>query len=184
VDPTAATNAAPSKRRKSMLALGVTLFLATCGMLAAFRLRAGSPLSCLPDRAEVLVDTQSRKLALCENGVNHGQYTVRLGFHGVGKSREGDSKTPLGTYSLGRARNSIEHGQFALIGYPTEAQKAQGYTGSAVGIHGPKRDARWLGVLVNVFNTTDGCVGLATDAEMKAVALWLTDHHVREIRIR
>ncbi len=35
---------------------------------------------------------------------------------------------------------------------------------------------RWLGALVNLFDTTDGCVGIATDSEMGAIAEWLRRH--------
>lgn len=46
-------------------------------------------------------------------------------------------------------------------------------TGGSVGVHGPDRRVRWLGRLVNTFDTTDGCVGLATDREMDEIVAWL-----------
>ena len=43
---------------------------------------------------------------------------------------------------------------------------------------------RWLGPLVNTFDTTDGCIGIATDAEMKAVAEWVRARRAKEILIQ
>jgi hypothetical protein len=32
---------------------------------------------------------------------------------------------------------------------------------------------RWLGRLVNTFDSTDGCVGIATDEQMESIAAWV-----------
>lgn len=56
--------------------------------------------------------------------------------------------------------------------------------GGAIGVHGPARGVRWLGRWVNTFDLTDGCVGIATDAEMKRVADFMTVHGAHEIVIR
>ena len=134
--------------------------------------------------AIVVVDTRAHTLDLCEAGRSDGQFRVRLGKNGTGKSREGDGKTPLGRYPLGEPEPSASFGTFARIGYPTAEQRKLGYTGSAVGVHGPGRGVRWLGGLVNTFDLTDGCVGIATDAEMKRVAEWSRAHRVRTIVLR
>jgi murein L,D-transpeptidase YafK len=109
---------------------------------------------------------------------------VRLGKGGVGKSKESDGKVPLGRYSLGKPRRSLKFGVFIPIAYPTPEQRAQGYTGSGVGIHGPHRSLTWLGRLVNTFDTTDGCVGLATNRETEEVARWVSHHHALTVLIR
>lgn len=109
---------------------------------------------------------------LCDGPNAHG-YRIRLGMGGVGKEKEGDQKVPLGRYPLSKPRASAKYGLFIPIGYPTAEQRAQGFTGGAVGIHGPGRAWRWLGTLNNLFDTTDGCLGVATDAEMAAVAEWV-----------
>ena len=132
----------------------------------------------------VVVETASHTLALCEDGAAVQTYRVRLGKRGVGKTREGDEKTPLGRYSLGAPRGSTSFGTFVPIGYPTPVQKSQGYTGGAVGVHGPDRRVRWVGPLVNAFDTTDGCVGIATDREMDAIADWVRTRKPREIVVR
>ena len=122
--------------------------------------------------ALVFVDTAKHSMALCEGGQRTDVFSVRLGKHGTGKSREGDGKTPLGRYGLGEPRVSRSFGLFAPIEYPTAAQRAQGFTGSAVGVHGPHRDVRFLGSWANAMDTTDGCVGLGTDEEMARFRDW------------
>lgn len=122
--------------------------------------------------ALVLVDTASHRLALCQAGHPVETFSVRIGSHGAGKTREGDEKTPLGQHPLGEPTPSRDFHVFIPIGYPTPEQRRAGLTGSAVGIHGPHRRVRWLGPLVNLFDTTDGCVGVATDEEIDRVAAW------------
>ncbi|HVH47638.1 MAG TPA: L,D-transpeptidase family protein [Labilithrix sp.] len=134
--------------------------------------------------AFLLVDVSKHSMALCESGKPANTFRVRLGKHGVGKSREGDGKTPLGWYGLSDSIRSASYGRFIPIGYPTAEQRRLGYTGGAVGVHGPDRRLRWMGALVNVFDTTDGCIGLATDDEMAKVARWVHDRRATAILIR
>lgn len=122
-------------------------------------------------------------MTLCENGNAHKTYPVRLGIGGIGKTREGDQKTPLGTYVLSAPRASAKYGLFIQIGYPTEAQRKHGFTGSSIGVHGPGREFTWLGRAINLFDTTNGCVGIATDAEMQAIAQWVREHAVARIAL-
>lgn len=134
--------------------------------------------------ATVVVDTKQHTLALCHGGTPAELFRVRLGKHGVAKTREGDGKTPLGKYALGAPVPSQRFGTFIPIGYPTLEQRKLGYTGSAVGVHGPLREVRWLGRWVNAIDTTDGCVGIATDAEMKRITDFVVAHGARAIAIR
>ena len=59
-----------------------------------------------------------------------------------------------------------------------------GYTGGAVGIHGPARWVKWMGSLVNTFDSSDGCVGVARDAEIDDIASWVRAASVRTIELR
>jgi murein L,D-transpeptidase YafK len=131
----------------------------------------------------VAVHSSSHELVLCEAGHATRSFDVRLAKNGVGKQREGDGKLPLGTYALGHAVASPRFGLFLPIGYPTPAQRAQGATGSAVGVHGPIREAQWLGPLVNTFDTTEGCVGLATDDEVAEIDAFVAKHGATTIVI-
>lgn len=123
--------------------------------------------------AHVLVRAREHRLYACGGGTSEQTYDVRLAHDGVGKKAEGDGKLPLGTYALGSPRASKPYGVFVPIGYPTAEQRRLGYSGGSVGIHGPDRRVRWLGRFVNSFDTTDGCVGIATDEQMAALARWI-----------
>ena len=93
-------------------------------------------------------------------------------------------RTPIGTYPLGQPRASQRYGIFIPIGYPTADQRKKGLTGGAVGVHGPDRRVKWLGRLVNTFDTSDGCVGLAKDEEMERIAKWVRSAKAHTIELR
>lgn len=159
-------------RRITMLLVGVAaLLLAVRGCS-----RGRGEVGCPGEGTALRVDTERHVLVACCDGRVEERFVVRLGSRGVGKRLEGDKKTPLGTYPLSPPRSSPTFGTFVPIGYPTPQQQAAGYTGSAVGVHGPHRRMRWAGPLTNLFDTTDGCVGLATDGEMERLAGWMKTH--------
>jgi murein L,D-transpeptidase YafK len=169
------------------LIITALLLAGTCAALAAVGTRARAVDSaniCVGEDARVVVDLTRHTLALCEKQKATATFDVRLGRGGIGKTREGDGKTPIGTYALGEPRPSKRYGTFIPIGYPTDAQKKQGHTGSAVGVHGPPRWAQWLGSLVNTFDLSDGCVGVARDSEIDAIANWVNARAVRTIELR
>jgi hypothetical protein len=49
------------------------------------------------------------------------------------------------------------------------------------------RSTRWnawrLGRFVNTFDTTDGCVGLASDEEMQIISSWIRLKHANKIML-
>jgi len=167
--------------------IAVILLGGMCGLAAALGARdavvGASPICDAPD-ARLVVDLQKHRLALCEKDRAVGTFSVRLGRGGVGKTREGDGKTPVGTYPLGAPRASSRYGTFIPIGFPTDEQKKLGYTGSAVGVHGPPRWVKWLGSLVNTFDSSDGCVGVAHDAEIETIASWVRAASAQTIELR
>ncbi len=132
----------------------------------------------------IVVDTAAGKMTLCEAGAAAGEYAVAVGRGGRGKRDEGDRKTPLGDYPLGAPRRSKEFGWFIPIGYPTAAQRTRGLSGSAVGIHGPKRRWAWLGRANAWANWTRGCVAVATDEDLDAVLRWARAKKPAMVRLR
>ncbi len=101
------------------------------------------------------------------------------------KTREADGKTPLGQYALAAPRRSPGFGTFILIGYPTVAQVSGGYTGSAVGVHGPKRMRYpWLGFFASFVDWTAGCVALGSDEEVDRIAAWVKAHPNAQVVLR
>jgi murein L,D-transpeptidase YafK len=133
--------------------------------------------------AHVLVRTDERLLYLCDRGQSETSIKVRLARGGLGKRQAGDKKLPVGEYGLGSLRKSSRYGLFVPIEYPTREQRKQGYTGGGIGIHGPDRRVRFLGSLTNMFDTTEGCVGIATDDEMARIADWIRTHRPKRILI-
>lgn len=163
--------------------LGLAL-LAGVGLLLACPGRAGASGACHAADARIVVETGPHRLVLCEREREIGAFSVRLGRGGVGKTAEGDGKTPLGTYPLGEPRKSDRYGIFIPIGYPTPDQRRRGFTGGDVGVHGPHRSVRWLGSLVNSFDSSNGCVGLATDGEMATITAWVRSARAQTIELR
>jgi murein L,D-transpeptidase YafK len=166
-------------RHPMLPALTATLLTA----LPALAARAAGP--CRAPDTRVVVELDAHIMTLCDKGKPVETFDVRLGSGGVGKRKEGDGKTPVGTYPLGSPRASATYGLFVPIGYPTAEQRKQGYTGGAVGIHGPHRRVEWMpGWMVNAFDTSDGCVGLATDAAMSRVVAWVRKAKVGVVELR
>jgi hypothetical protein len=123
--------------------------------------------------AAVVVDTAHRTLVLCANSAAVQSFRVALGVGGLGKRRAGDNRTPLGTYPLGAPRGSAQFGTFIPVGYPTPAQVRAGFTGHAVGIHGPLRAYVGAGSYNTASDWTAGCVAVGSDEEIGSIARWL-----------
>ena len=143
---------------------------------------ATTPSPCQPGETGLVVRAADHALELCQNGRSVVTHKVALGAGGVGKRRMGDGKTPLGLYGLGTPRPSQNFGTFVPVGYPTPAQQKQGFTGYAVGIHGPPRGLG--GVLSTTVDWTAGCIAVGTDAEIEAISAWIRARHVRTVRIQ
>ena len=122
-------------------------------------------------------------LYLCKNGQAVANYDLSLGLFGIGKTKEGDWRTPIGTYSLAMPRPSDKFGIFMEIGYPTKEQREKGFTGGDVGIHGPKRMLRCAGFLNVVVDWTQGCLAVASDGFIKEIAQFVKQNRVKEITI-
>jgi L,D-peptidoglycan transpeptidase YkuD (ErfK/YbiS/YcfS/YnhG family) len=142
---------------------------------------AGARAACQPRETGIVVRVHTHGLDLCEEGRPVASHRVALGSGGIGKRTHGDNKTPLGLYALGTPRTSQQFGTFVPVGYPTPAQQKLGFTGSAVGIHGPPRGVG--GVLSTSVDWTAGCIAVGSDAEIQAIAAWIRRHHIRAVRI-
>jgi hypothetical protein len=112
-------------------------------------------------------------LFLCEESREVARFSYSAGSRGFGKRREGDLRTPLGSYPLGLPRASQVYGTFVPVGYPTSDQVRAGFTGSHVGIHGPDRRERCAGIVNVTRNWTRGCLAVATDEFIVQISKWL-----------
>jgi murein L,D-transpeptidase YafK len=142
---------------------------------AAPGVAAGESLACSSSEPQVVVTTKDHRLWLCDQGRPVASYRVALGRGGTDKRAQGDGKTPLGSYALGDPRPSSRFGTFIPVAYPTADQRRRGFTGTAVGVHGPDRRFRWAGRMNAWIDWTAGCIALATDDEMQAVATWVRE---------
>ena len=145
--------------------------------------RAASGAPCARAGTFVAVDTHARRLALCAGGAPQETFAVALGVGGLGKTRAGDNRTPLGPYRLGAPRASRLYGTFVPVGYPTVAQARLGFTGSAIGIHGPAGGFEWAGRANTAVDWTAGCIAVGSDAEIGRIAAWVRGHGGVQVRI-
>jgi hypothetical protein len=141
-------------------------------LLVASMARADGP--CAGERAALLV--RDHRLTTCAGGREVASWPVALGRAGSGKRRAGDERTPSGRYPLGAPRRSAQYGTFIPVGYPTVAQRAQGYSGGEIGVHGPRRAMRWARGLNAALDWTRGCVALASDDAVAELARWVRAH--------
>lgn len=164
------------------LTLTLTLLLPACARAAA---PARAVEGCAARETGVVIDTRARQMHLCRQGEVDRTFTVALGVNGVGKQRQGDARTPLGKYQLAAPRASRDFHIFIHVGYPTPAQARMGFTGSAIGIHGPPRGFLSFAELASLVlrDWTAGCIAVATDEEIEEVAAWVRKHDVKEVRL-
>jgi murein L,D-transpeptidase YafK len=135
-----------------------------------------SQASCDSYARAVVVNVTARTLFLCEDGEARRMFSVALGTGGIGKRKQGDHRTPLGSYPLGAPRHSQQYGTFIPVGYPTPRQVEMGFTGTAVGIHGPPRAFVNGGRANTASDWTWGCIAVGSDPEIQAIAAWVNGH--------
>lgn len=98
---------------------------------------------------------------------------VSIGTQGLGKTREGNRKSPVGSYWLGYPRTSLQFGIFIPVGYPNMDNISKGYTGSAIGLHGPMRFMTCLPQKSLEKNWTAGCLAVARDSQIIEISEWI-----------
>ena len=140
--------------------------------------------ACQRGGTAVVVDTTAHRLYLCARGEIEGTFVVALGVSGVDKRRLGDNRTPLGSYPLDAPRASRFFHRFVPVAYPTPAQQRAGYSGSAIGIHGPPRgfDRPSQRALVAT-DWTAGCIAVTTDEEIERIVAWVTERHAKSVHL-
>ena len=116
-------------------------------------------------RHAIAVDASRSRLYVFANGPQGmtllGNFYVTVGRNGVDKRAEGDQRTPLGVYFVGRQipgeRLPELYGKGALtVNYPNDWDRVQGRTGSGIWLHGVPSDQ-----FARVPQASDGCVVLS-----------------------
>jgi hypothetical protein len=140
--------------------------------------------SCIGLSNAIVVDTSLHSLRACQDNRTVKEYRISIGRGGIDKRKQGDRKTPLGEYSLGKPRPSNRFTLFIPIEYPTKEQQAMGYTGADVGIHGPHRLFALQGSINRWFDWTLGCIALGSNDAIAEISDWITQHGTSRIIIR
>lgn len=135
----------------------------------------------------VVVLKKERTLELLSQGTVIKTYKIALGGDPVGpKVRQGDHKTPEGTYVLD-SRNAQSHYYKSIhISYPSARDRAAARKngvspGGDVFVHGLPNGYGWVGAEHRAKDWTDGCIAV-TDQEMDEIWLAVPDGTPIEIR--
>jgi|SRR5580692_889824 murein L,D-transpeptidase YafK len=140
-----------------------------------------------PKPDHILVIKSTRTLSLLNGTQILKSYKVALGSQPIGaKDRQGDHKTPQGTYFVD---SKLDHSQFhhALhLSYPSPADRERAKKlglspGGDVEIHGLPEKYAWLGSQHRLTDWTDGCIAL-TNAEIDEIFLQISVGTPVEIR--
>ena len=136
---------------------------------------------------KILIEKQARRLTLISKGEVLKTYKIALGGNTIGpKERQGDNKTPEGTYAIdSRNKGSLYH--LALhISYPNEKDKKRAKErgvspGGNIMIHGIKNGFSWVGDAHAEVDWTKGCIAV-TDEEIEEIGKVVPNGTIVEIR--
>lgn len=122
----------------------------------------------------VLVDKSDRTLVLLRGGRPLKTYRVSLGGAPAGhKRREGDERTPEGTYLLDYRNPASSAHRSLHVSYPDSADAARARAagedpGAMIMVHGITNGLGWVGRLHRLMDWTDGCIAV-TNGEMDEI---------------
>jgi tetratricopeptide (TPR) repeat protein len=135
----------------------------------------------------ILIEKNARRLMLVSQGEVLKSYKIALGGNPIGpKERQGDNKTPEGTYVIdGRNKDSLFHLSLH-ISYPNERDKNRAKElgvspGGDIMIHGIKNGFSWVGDAHTAVDWTKGCIAV-TDEEIEEISKLAPNGTVVEIR--
>lgn len=151
-----------------ILLLAVALL--TLGRAAAADAIAGSmPAAVLQAADRVIVHKAARRMELWRDSVVIASYKVSLGPNPVGpKQREGDLRTPEGSYRLTRRNARSDFFLSVQVSYPDAADIAvarrNGWSpGGLIMVHGLPNVPRQRPEYYRDRDWTDGCIALSND---------------------
>jgi L,D-peptidoglycan transpeptidase YkuD (ErfK/YbiS/YcfS/YnhG family) len=136
---------------------------------------------------KVLIEKKKRRLALISKGKEVKIYKIALGANPVGhKEKEGDNKTPEGTYTIESRNWNSEYHLSLRISYPNERDKKRAKElgvspGGNIMIHGIKNGLAWVGPFHTRMDWTEGCIAV-TNKEMEEIARLVPNGTPVEIR--
>ncbi len=114
----------------------------------------------------VVVEKSRRKLYLKSNGATIKTYRIALGGNPVGhKQRQGDKRTPEGTYFLSK-RGSSNFYKAMKISYPSSTDRSKAAArgdnpGGDIMLHGSPNNMAGAGPMLKLVDWTDGCIAVS-----------------------
>ena len=136
---------------------------------------------------KVLIEKKERRLTLLSKGEVIKTYKIALGGNPVGpKERQGDNKTPEGTYIIDSRNRDSGYHLSLHISYPNEKDKMRAKElgvspGGDIMIHGIKNGLSWVGASHAEVDWTKGCIAV-TDEEMEEIDKLVPNGTIVEIR--
>jgi tetratricopeptide (TPR) repeat protein len=124
---------------------------------------------------KILIEKKARKLMLISKGEVLKTYKIALGGNPDGpKERQGDNKTPEGTYVIDSRNKNSRYHLSLHISYPNEKDKKRAKElgvspGGNIMIHGIKNGYAWVGDSHTEVDWTKGCIAV-TDDEIEEIA--------------
>jgi tetratricopeptide (TPR) repeat protein len=123
---------------------------------------------------KILIEKKARRLTLISKGEAIKTYRIALGGNPEGpKERQGDHKTPEGTYFIDAKNRNSQYHLSLRISYPNEADKKRALElgvspGGDIMIHGIKNGLSWVGDAHASVDWTKGCIAV-TDEEIQEI---------------
>ncbi|MDD2582698.1 MAG: L,D-transpeptidase family protein [Desulfuromonadaceae bacterium] len=136
---------------------------------------------------KILIEKKERRLSLISKGKVLKTYQIALGGNPNGpKERQGDNKTPEGTYVIDSKNRDSRYHLSLHISYPNEKDKKRAKQlgvspGGDIMIHGLKNGFSWVGDLHTEVDWTKGCIAV-TDKEIEEIDKLAPNGTIVEIR--
>ena len=136
---------------------------------------------------KILIEKKARQLMLISKGEVIKTYKIALGGNPNGpKERQGDNKTPEGTYFIDSRNKDSRYHLSLRISYPNEKDKARAKElgvspGGDIMIHGIKNGFSWVGDFHTEADWTKGCIAV-TDEEIEEIDRLAPNGTIVEIR--
>lgn len=136
---------------------------------------------------QVLVMKGERRMQIMNGDTVVKTYSIALGGSPVGhKQREGDGRTPEGSYVLDWRNGNSSYHRSIHLSYPNEADVERARSagedpGGMIMIHGQRNYFGWLAPVAQWFDWTDGCIAV-TNVEMDEI--WALVENGTPIEIR
>ncbi len=136
---------------------------------------------------KILIEKKERRLTLISRGEVLKTYKIALGGNPNGpKERQGDNKTPEGTYVIDSRNKDSRYHLSLHISYPNEKDKKRAKElgvspGGDIMIHGIKNGFSWAGDSHTEVDWTKGCIAV-TDEEIEEIEKLAPNGTIVEIR--